>query len=155
MAFKLVRSAGSISEPAVVSLPASGVIRANSVVIFDASAGYVSPASITLATGTAIIGVALDYVQGASDVFTRVILFNDNQLWEGDVLNVINTAQILKRFRLYDSVTVENTSYDQSLSITGVFQCLQVSGASTGSAKVIGRFMKLNRATTHSTDQFR
>lgn len=155
MAFKLVKGAGSISEPAVVNLPASGVIRANSVVIFDTSEGYVSPATTTLATGTAIIGVALDYLQGASDVFTRVILFNDNQIWEGDVLNLITTAQVLKRFRLFDSVTVENTSYDQSLSITGVFQCLEISGASTGSAKVLGRFMKLNRATTNSTNLFR
>ena len=155
MAFKLVSSAGSVYEPAVVNLPASGVIRANSVVIFDTSAGYVSPATSTLATGTSIVGVALDYLQGASDVFTRVILFNDNQLWEGDVLNLISTAQVLKRFRLYDSVTVENSTYDQSLSINGVFQCLAVSGATTGSAKVIGRFMKLNRATTNSTDVFR
>lgn len=155
MSFKLVSGAGNVQDVAVVNLPASGVIRPNSVVIFDADSLSVSPASSTLATGTAIIGVALDYVQGLSDAFTRVILFNDNQLWEGDVLNVISTVQVLKRFRLYDSVTVENTSYDQSLSITGVFQCLAVSGASSGSAKVIGRFMKLNRATTNSTNGFR
>lgn len=154
MAFELLKSAGSVHEPAVVNLPASGVIRANSVVIFDASSGFVSPATTTLATSTAIVGVSLDYAQGASDTYVRVIPFVPGQLWKGDVLNVISTAQVLKRFRLYDSVTVENTSYDQTLSITGVFFCYEVSGATTGSAKVIGEFLKSPRRATNSTNLF-
>lgn len=157
MAFKFVRSAGSAHEPAVISLPGSGVIKPNSVVIFDVSSGNVSVAAATTATGTSIVGVSLDYIQGANEPtsFVRVIPFVPGQLWEADVLNLITTAQLMKRFRLYDSVTVENTSYDQTLSITGVFMCYAISGASTGSAKVIGEFLKLNRATTHSSDQFR
>lgn len=162
MAFKLVRSAGSVHEPAVLNLPGSGVIRANSVVIFDqdivnSGAKNVSAATLTLATGTSIIGVSLDYIQGKNEPtsFVRVIPFVPGQLWEADVLNVITTAQMMSRFRLYDSLTVENTSYDQTLSITGVFMCYAISGASTGSAKVIGEFLKLNRASTNSTDLFR
>ena len=158
MAVKLVRSAGLVAEPAVVSLPGSGVIRANSVVIFDTDidsnvGGYsVSPATTSLATGSAILGVALDYAQGKSDVFVRVIPFVPGQLWEIDTLNVISTAQVLKRFRLFDSVTVENTSYDQSEAATGVFFCYAVSGATTGSAKLIGEFLKTPRMVSDITE---
>ena len=149
MAFKFVRSAGSVHEPAVISLPGSGVIKPNSVVIFDvavtsAGAKAVSVAASTTATGTNIVGVSLDYIQGANEPtsFVRVIPFVPGQLWEADVLNLITTAQLMSRFRLYDSVTVENTSYDQTLSVNGIFFCYAISGASTGSAKVIGEFLK-------------
>jgi len=157
MAFKFVSSAGSVHEPAVISLPGSGVIKPNSVVIFDVSTNAVSVAASTTATGTSIVGVSLDYIQGKNEPtsFVRVIPFVPGQLWEADVLNVIATVQLLNRFRLYDSVTVENTSYDQSLSITGVFWCLGISGASTGSAKVIGTFLKDTRHSTNSTNEFR
>lgn len=149
MAFKFHRSAGSVHEPAVLNLPGSGVIKPNSVVIFDvdntsAGASNVSAASLTGATTTNIVGVSLDYIQGKNEPtsFVRVIPFVPGQLWEADVLNVITTAQLMKRFRLYDSVTVENTSYDQTLSVNGVFWCYAISGASSGSAKVIGEFIK-------------
>ena len=144
MAFKLVSSGGLVAEPAVLNLPGSGVIKPNSVVIFDTSTNAVSAASITLATGTSIIGVSLDYIQGKNEPtsFVRVIPFVPGQLWEADVLNVITTAQLMSRFRLYDSVTVENTSYDQTLSVNGIFFCYAISGASSGSAKVIGEFLK-------------
>ena len=147
MAFKFHRSAGSVHEPAVLNLPGSGVIKPNSVVIFDVSSGNVSVAATTTATGTNIIGVSLDYIQGVNEVtsFVRVIPFVPGQLWECDVLNLINTAQLMKRFRLYDSVTIANDSYDQTLSVNGIFFCYAISGASTGSAKVIGEFLKTGR----------
>ena len=158
MAFKFHRSAGSVHEPAVINLPGSGVIKPNSVVIFDqaqinAGSKNVSVATTTLATGTSIIGVSLDYIQGINEPtsFVRVIPFVPGQLWEADVLNLITTAQLMSRFRLYDSVTVENTSYDQTLSINGVFFCYAISGASTGSAKVIGEFLKAGRLPAHMT----
>ena len=161
MAFKLVRSAGSVHEPAVISLPGSGVIKPNSVVIFDtatvyAGASNVSAASTSLATGSAIIGVSLDYIQGINEPtsFVRVIPFVPGQLWEADVLDLITTAQVLKRHRLYDSVTVENTSYDQSEVIQGVFFCLAISGASTGSAKLIGEFLRTPKAPRLNTEEF-
>jgi len=147
MAIKFVRSAGSVHEPAVINMPGSGVIKPNSVVIFDVSSGNVSVAAKTTATGSSIIGVSLDYIQGANEPtsFVRVIPFVPGQLWECDVLNVITTAQLMKRFRLYDSVTIENTSYDQTISVTGVFFCYAISGASSGSAKVIGEFLRTPR----------
>ena len=156
MAFKLVSAGGVAIEAAVLNLPGSGVIKPNSVVIFDVSSNAVSVAATTTATGTNIIGVSLDYIQGKNEPtsFVRVIPFVPGQVWEADALNVINTAQLMNRFRLYDSVTVENTSYDQSLSITGVFHCLGISGASSGSAKVLGTFLKLNRASTNSTNLY-
>lgn len=153
MAFKFHRSAGSVHEPAVINLPGSGVIKPNSVVIFDVTEGNVSAAATTTATGSSIVGVSLDYIQGVNEPtsFVRVIPFVPGQLWEADVLNVINTAQLMKRFRLYDSVTVENTSYDQSLHINGVFFCYAISGASSGSAKVIGEFLKQGRLSVTPT----
>ena len=156
MAIKFHRSAGSVHEPAVLNLPGSGVIRPNSVVIFDVSTNAVSAASITAATGTNIVGVSLDYIQGKNEPtsFVRVIPFVPGQVWEADVLNVINTAQLMNRFRLYDSVTVENTSYDQSLSINGVFFCYAISGASSGSAKVIGEFLKTPKQGVLPGQQF-
>ena len=160
MAFKLVRSAGSVHEPAVISLPASGTIRPGSVVIFDtandgAALGYsVSPVSTSLATGSAIIGVSLDYVEGKSDAFVRVIPFVPGQLWEADCLNVINTAQVLKRHQLYDFVTVQNTSYDNSEKLTACFFALAISGASSGSAKLIGEFLKTPRAVKGTAEEF-
>ena len=161
MAFKLVRSAGSVQDPAVINLPASGTIRANSVVIFDTdndgyATGYsVSPATTALATGSAIIGVSVDGVAGKSDAFVKVIPFVPGQLWEADVLNVINTAQVLKRHQLYDLSTVQNTSYDQSEKLTGVFFCYAISGASTGSAKLIGEFLKTPRQINTVTEEFK
>ena len=156
MAFKFHRSAGSVHEPAVINLPGSGVIKPNSVVIFDVSSGNVSVAATTTATGSSIVGVSLDYIQGANEPtsFVRVIPFVPGQLWECDVLNVINTAQLMKRFRLYDSVTIENTSYDQTTAITGVFFCYAISGASSGSAKVIGEFIKTPRLKTGGLNQY-
>lgn len=159
MAFKFIRSAGSVHEPAVISLPGSGVISPNSVVVFDVNADNVSmAATLTGATSTNIIGVSLDYIQGANEItsFVRVIPFVPGQLWEADVQNAIATVQVMKRFRVIDGVRVENTSYDQSLSITGVFFCLGISGASTGSAKLIGEFLRTpGRHTTNSTNVFR
>src|SRR3990167_4743030 len=151
MAFKLIRSAGSVHEPAVINLPGSGVIFDQDIVAGGAK--NVSAATTLLATGTAIVGVSLDYIQGKNEPtsFVRVIPFVPGQLWEADVLNLITTAQLMSRFRLYDSVTVENTSYDQTLAATGVFFCYAISGASTGSAKVIGEFLKVPRLGSHLT----
>lgn len=161
MAIKLVSSGSSVKDPTVVNLPASGTIRANSLVIFDTAndgnaLGYsVSPASTSLATGSAILGVSLDGVAGKSDAFVRVILFEPGQLWEVDVLNLIDTTQVLKRHQMYDLSTVQNTSFDQSESVTGVFFCLAISGASSGSAKLIGEFLRTPRMINTVTSEFK
>ena len=160
MAFKLVRSAGSVHEPAVINLPASGVIHANSVVIFDTDndsniGGYsVSPATTALGVGSAIVGVSLDYVQGKSDAFVRVIPFVPGQLWEADVVNPIGTVQVLKRHRLYDLDRVLNTTFDESETAKGVFFCLAISGATTGSAKLIGEFLRTPRMSRLTSEEF-
>lgn len=145
MAFKLVRSAGSVHEPAVVSLPASGVVHAGGVVIFDAATNYVSPAS-SASTSTNILGVALDYTQGKSEYMVRVIPFVPGQLWEGDCANVISTASVLLRHQLVDDLTVRNITGGLGgageTASTGIFLAYAVTGISTGSGKLIGRFLQ-------------
>lgn len=159
MAIKLVRSGSSVKDPAVVNLPASGHIRANSLVIFDTDndsvlGGYsVSPATTGLATGSAIIGVSQTGIgDSKSDAFVNVIMFEPGQLWAVDAVNPVTTAQILKRHRMYDLSQVLNTSYDESESITGVFFCLGIVGADSGSAKLIGEFLRTPRLVSDITE---
>ena len=146
MAFRFVRSAGSIHEPAVVLMPASGVIHSGGVVVSDAANYVVSPASSS-STTTNIIGVSLDYAQGASDTFVRVIPFVQGQLWEADSANVISTANVLLRHQLATDLVVRNTVFGTTTSMgetasTGIFLALAVTGLSTGSGKLIGTFLQ-------------
>lgn len=146
MAFRFVRSAGSVHEPAVVSMYASGVVHAGGVVIYDASINKISPAS-SAATTTNIFGVSQDYAQGASDVQVRVIPFVPGQLWEADCANAITTAQLLVRHQLVDDLTLRNVTggaaggTSESVT-TGIFLSYQITGATTGSGKIIGTFLQ-------------
>ena len=147
MAFRFIRSAGSVHEPAVIHMPASGVVHVGGVVIADASNYVVSPATSALATSTAIIGVSMDYAQGASDTFVRVIPFVPGQLWEADAANVITTANILQRHVLVNDLVVRNTGFGTTTSMgesgsVGVFLCYAVTGLATGSGKLIGTFLQ-------------
>ena len=146
MAFEFVRSAGSVHEPAVILMPASGVIHRGGVVISDAANYVVSPASSS-STTTNIVGVSMDYAQGASDTFVRVIPFVQGQLWKADCANVITTANILQRHTLVDDSNVRNTAFGTTTSLgetasTGVFLAYAVTGLSTGSGKLIGTFLQ-------------
>lgn len=142
MAFRLVGSAGDVSDPAMVNLAASGTINPGVAVDFVRGAGgaVVGPSSNS-STATMVFGVGLDYVQGASDTFTRVIPFLPEQLWEVDCANAGSTAQLGLRHAL--SATrgfVHNTASDVT-SNSGVFIALGLTSATTGSAKLIGRFV--------------
>lgn len=144
MGIRFVRSAGAIHEPAVINMPASGVIQRDSVVVFDQAIGVVSPATADSPT-TAIIGVALDYVQGASDTFTRVIPFVQGQIWEVDTVTAVTTANILRRHALYDATRIENISGaigTSETSSTGIFLAYGITGLLTGSGKMIGTFLQ-------------
>lgn len=144
MSFRLVSSAGDIADPAMINLPCSGVINANTAVdlIRAASAGTgnaVSPSG-TSSTTTMIFGVGLDYIQGASDVYTRVVPFLPEQIWEVDCANATVTAQIGVTHALSASRGfVHNTG--SSATTTGVFLALGASSLTTGSGKLIGRFI--------------
>lgn len=154
MAFRFVRSAGSVHEPAVVLMPASGVIFPGSVVcrnavegLGDATLGQVvsNPVGASAtegATTTNIVGVALDYVQGASDTYVRVIPFVQGQLWEADCVSAVTTSNILLRHGLADARNVRNITRVSETASSGVFLAYAITGATTGSGKLIGTFLQ-------------
>lgn len=124
---------------------ASGVVHPGGVVIYDAAANAVSPAS-SAATTTNIFGVAQDYAQGASDTQVRVIPFVPGQIWEADCANTISTAQILVRHQLVNDTVLRNVTgvagnAGETLT-TGIFLSLAITGATTGSGKILGTFLQ-------------
>lgn len=140
MSFRLIGSAGNVSDPAVVNLFASGVIHPGGAVVFNRTSGVpVAPAAAN-STTTQVFGVSLDYVQGASDAQVKVIPFADGQLWEADCVNSSSTGQVGLRHALDSDLNVRNTSTDVANN-TGVFLALQVVGSTSGSGKLLGRFV--------------
>jgi len=147
MAFRLVSSGGNVVEPTVVNLAASGVIWPGSLVDFvrSGTGGAVVNASSELSTGTMVFGVALGYVQGASNTFVDVVPINDSQLWEVDCTNSASTAQVGLRHALSALAAnkarfVHNTATDVSTGVSQ-FLALAMTGLTTGSGKLIGRFV--------------
>lgn len=146
MAFRFVRSAGSVHEPAVTEMYASGVVHTGGVVEFTrpttpTTQGFVAPGG-SGTTATTVFGVCLDYAQGASDTLVRVIPIVPGQIWEADCVTAISTATIGKKQQLYSDVLLNNTLYDQS-SFTGLFLIWQVTGSTSGSGKVLGEFIRV------------
>ena len=162
MAFRLVSSAGSVTDAAMVNMPASGTIYPGGVVAFERgtnlSNGYVYPATSST-TQTQIFGIAYDYREGVSDVNVTVLPFCPGQLWEADCINVVTTAQIGKKFQFATGTTRErntyilNTSYDQS-GMTGIFMCWQITSTTTGSGKIIGEFIRNNASVGLNSTTF-
>ena len=147
MAFRLVSSGGAVVDPTVLNMAASGVIWPNSLVNLQrtGTGGAIVVASDSTSTGTMVFGVALDYVQGASDTFTRVIPINDSQLWEVDCANSASTAQVGNRLALSALAAnkarfVHNTATDISTGVSQ-FLALAMTGLTTGSGKLLGRFV--------------
>lgn len=158
MAFTLRRSAGTITEPVVVELFASGVVRPGMAVEFTrgtvTTQGFIAPASSSTTT-TSIFGVCLDYAQGASDVLVRVIPFVSGQIWAADAANAISTLSIGKKQQLYgsNSVLINNNAYDHT-GLAGVFLCIGISGATTGSAQLLGEFLRTPAGVTDQSTKF-
>lgn len=118
MSFKLIQIKGSsIPSPTIIRVYGSGTIRPNTVVEFSSSGNRVVPAS-SGSTYTNVFGVALDYIEGASDAQVRVIPFMPGQLWLADVANTPATSQLFVRHALTDFTRINNTSTDIT---TGVF----------------------------------
>lgn len=147
MAFRFVKSAGSVHEPAVLEMFASGVVRPGMAVELTRGSvtahGFVAPASSST-TITTLFGVCLDYAQGASDIQVRVVPILAGQIWEADCVGAAATLQIGKRQQLYgsNSVLINNNAYDQT-GATGVFIVLNITGSTSGSGKVLGEFLRV------------
>ena len=147
MAITLLNGGGSVHDPAVVNMRASGTIHPNGVVDLLHTAGQGVSVSSGASTSTMVFGVALDYAQGASDVEVRVIPFNKQQLWAADCYNTALTSHIGLRHELRTTGTdararfVENTASDVQQENGGVFLALGVD-LTKGSGKLIGRFIQ-------------
>jgi hypothetical protein len=140
MAFRLVSSGGSISDPAVINMSASGVVKVGEAVDFLRVSGSGVGPSGSASTVTMVFGIALDYAQGASDVQVKVIPFTDDQIWEVDCANAATTAQVGIRHAFGTRGAVHNTATDVTAN-TGVFLALAMTGLTTGSGKLLGRFV--------------
>lgn len=150
MSFKFIRGAGDNVDVAVVNLPASGVVSNGIAVdwLRNGTGGAVVGPSGNASTSTMVFGVSLEYAQGASDTFVKVIPFADGQLWEVDCANVATTAQLGQRHAFSASRGyIHNTASDigsdptKAARSTAVFLALAMTGATTGSGKLIGTFL--------------
>lgn len=145
MAFRLVSCGGSVVEPAVVNIRASGTVHRNGVVEFSRTGGQgVYPASSSTTTTNAF-GICLDYAQGASDVEVKTIPFDLNQLWEADCTDAALTAQIGLRHVLNDDSLIRNTSSDLGAGSanTAIFRAVYMVGSTSGSGKLVGYFRRV------------
>ena len=150
MGVRLVRGAGADVNPATVNLYASGVINFDNPVEWarNGTGGAVVVPATDATTSTMIFGVAKSYAQGASDTKVNVIPFLRGQLWEVDCANAATTAQLGIRHALSASRGyVHNTATDVGAAaavatrVTGVFLALEMTGSTSGSGKLIGRFL--------------
>jgi hypothetical protein len=141
MSFRLVQGSGSANDVAGFSFAASGTIKNGEPVDFLRTGGVVVGPSGSSSTTTMVFGIANDYVQGASDVQVKVVPFNDGQLWEADCANAASTAQVGIRHALSAARdSIHNTATDVS-GATGVFLAVAMVGATTGSGKLLGKFI--------------
>jgi len=144
MAFRLVNSAGNVRDSAFVNVYASGVVRPNEPVDWvpaSTGGGIVIPTVGVDTTQTTFFGVALDYAQGASDTLVRVIPFDRSQLWEVDCANSATTGQIGILQYMSASRGIVHNQETNVQTINRVFLPLAMTGATTGSGKLLGIVM--------------
>ena len=150
MGARLVSSGGNVADPAFVNVYASGVVAPNGIVewLRNGTGGAVVGPASNSSTSTMIFGVSQGYAQGASDTQVRVIPFADGQLWEVDCANAATTAQLGIRHALSATRSyIHNTATDIGSNVaiatrvTGVFLALAMTGSTTGSGKLIGKFL--------------
>ena len=145
MAFRLVSSGGNTVEPAVLFVAASGVVAPNLPVLLIPGNGtggaLVEGETAFGSTKTAVFGVSLDYAQGASDTFVRVVPFTDSQIWEVDCANAVTTAQIgIKQYLSATRGYIHNQATDLE-ALNRVFLPIAITGSTSGSGKLLGRFL--------------
>lgn len=143
--FKLVSSAGGVTDPAVISVRASGTVRPGMLVDFSRTAGAGVSVSNDSSTTTMIFGVCQEYAQGASDKKVKVIPIIPGQLWEAVCQQEALTAHIGIRHPLTGLATDEgmiiyNTGTDLSggNAHTAIFLALDMVGSTSGSGRLVG-----------------
>lgn len=154
MSFRFVSSGGAVVDVAAVNLAASGVIKPGQPVDFvrSGTGGAVVAPTTSSSTTTMVFGLAQSYAQGASDTTADVTLFVRGQLVEADCANAATTAQVGLRHALSasDRGCIHNSASDVS-GQTGIFTAIAMTGATTGSGKLIGYF-NVNHQLVSVTD---
>ena len=148
MAFRFIRQRGTVqATPVIIKVPGSGVIHPGGIVEFHRGTNNnrVEPAS-SGTTYTNIFGISLDYIQGASDAYIRVIPFAPGQLWEAECANIGATNQLFIRHALSSSTVLNNSSTNVNAA-TGVFIAYSIAktfyaGLSTSTFRLIGEFIR-------------
>lgn len=147
MAFRLVSSGGGVVEPAFINIAASGTVWPGCLVDFvrGGTGGALVTQSSASSTGTMVFGVCVDYAQGASDTFVKVIPIVDDQIWEVDCANAATTAQVGNRLALSALAAnaaryIHNTATDITTGVSQ-FHALAMVGSTSGSGKLLGRFV--------------
>ena len=145
MPFRLVSAGGNVVDPAIVNVAASGVVGYNLPVLLIPGSGtggaLVEGGAGVDTTKTALFGVSMDYVTGASDTFVRVIPFSADQIWEVDCANAVTTGQIgIKQHLSASRGYIHNQATDLE-AINRVFLPIAITGSTSGSGKLLGRFL--------------
>ena len=142
MSFKLVQSGGSVTDAAFINVTGSGTIHSGECVDWTRDADYLVAPSTSASTSTMVFGIGQSYIQGESDSFVKVVPFASGQLWQADCANVATTGQIGVRQALSasDRTYIHNQETD-NVDGTGVFLPLYMTGSTSGSGKLIGRFI--------------
>lgn len=142
MSFRLVSSGGSVTDPTVINVAGSGTIHPGECVDWARDADYLVAPSTSASTSTMVFGIGAGYIQGESDSFVKVIPFASGQLWEADCANAATTGQIGVRQALSasDRTLIHNQGTD-NVDHSGVFLPLAMTGSTSGSGKLIGRFI--------------
>lgn len=154
MGFRLVSSGGAVQDAAVLNLAASGTIKPNSLVDFNRVGGTVVAPTTTSSTSTMVFGVALDYAQGVSDTFVKVIPITSSQIWEADCANAATTAQVGLRHAITANAAergllIHNTATDVNAN-AGIFLALAMTGLTSGSGKLLGKILTKSQIESYS-----
>ena len=142
MGFRLVQSGGAVTDPTVINVTASGTINNNNPVDWNRDADYLVSPTTSSSTTTMVFGIAKSYAQGESDTFVKVIPFVQGQLWEADCANAATTGQIGVRQALSasDRSVIHNQGTD-NVNGTGIFLPYYMVGSTSGSGKLVGKFI--------------
>lgn len=145
MAFKLVSSQGSVVDPTVVELEATGAVSIGDCVEYDRQthSGAATKFRLTRANGTYSayqkFGIAASANASGTGVI-KVIPINDMQMWEADTTSLTTQPQVGNCVALWNYACLTNATHESGTA--GAFEILATKGA-TSDYKVIGRFTRV------------
>ena len=155
MSFKLVQSGGGVTDAAFINVTGSGTIKNGEPVERSRSSDYLVAPATSASTTTMVFGMGAGYIQGESDSFVKIIPFTVDQLWLADCANAATTGQINVRQAISasDRGVIHNQATD-NVDGSGVFLPLYMTGSTTGSGKLIGKFITTDNVVGQNSSTF-